>query len=252
MSVQGQQFNSGQTAGARNLVAKYPLWKSDLSKITPEDYNLLSALFPEAELGTLEKGADQQLQSASNQAFAAQLSKFQEKYPESKDILKHVLGLDTWDPGTTKYANVLIIRMVEAFQKNSDTLDLSQLEIDPNHFPPLGMFKERLKVLYLSSNNFKAVPEEILDLTHLTALDVSNNQLSELPASIERLTKLEELDVGSNKLTSLPNEIRNLKKLSFIDYSNNQITEDPQLKNSSLNLIISRDNPYQGKRLKSE
>ena len=64
-----------------------------------------------------------------------------------------------------------------------------------------------LKKLFLSSNNFSAIPDSITRLTNLQSLNLRNNSLSAIPNSITRLQKLTRLNLAGNPIAEPPLEV---------------------------------------------
>ena len=61
-----------------------------------------------------------------------------------------------------------------------------------------------LRALYLGDNDFKNVPNEVIDLKNLQILSLRDNEITELPAAIGQMTKLTELLIQNNFLVILP------------------------------------------------
>jgi|GEM_PF-6487363 len=81
-----------------------------------------------------------------------------------------------------------------------------------------------LKILDLSNNNLRTVPDEINCLYRtLEVLDVKNNQLRELPDGFWELDCLKILDVKGNELLHLSNTIGNLRNLQSLNVSDNNL-----------------------------
>lgn len=75
-----------------------------------------------------------------------------------------------------------------------------------------------LKVLYLSKNKLKRLPESLGNLGLLQTLDVSHNNLKELPTSLAKLTRLAKLNVCANaKLTKLDKSLANVRSLETLE-----------------------------------
>ncbi|XP_031731844.1 ras suppressor protein 1, partial [Anarrhichthys ocellatus] len=71
-------------------------------------------------------------------------------------------------------------------------------------------FAATLRGLYLSDNDFEALPADIGKLTKLQILSLRDNDLISLPKEIGDLTQLKELHIQGNRLTVLPPELGNL------------------------------------------
>ncbi|CAG8441865.1 2515_t:CDS:2 [Ambispora gerdemannii] len=69
-----------------------------------------------------------------------------------------------------------------------------------DEFPKCSLMSSHLTELYLSGNEFGALPDEIDQLTSLRVLHVNGNKLQTLPAELSKIRKLLVLDVGSNAL----------------------------------------------------
>jgi internalin A len=93
------------------------------------------------------------------------------------------------------------------------------------------------KNLNLSAKQITELPEEIGQLTNLTALDLGSNQLKALPESIGQLTNLTFLDLSDNQLTALPESIGQLTNFTFLDLSDNQLTALPDSIGQLSNLV---------------
>lgn len=116
--------------------------------------------------------------------------------------------------------------------------NLSQL---PNDFPRL----QKLKILFLSENQFTVYPEVLakcnnLDMIGFKAnrisfiseesispnlrwLILTNNHLPQIPKSIGKCSRLQKLMLSGNHLTSLPEEMSNCKNLELLRISANQL-----------------------------
>lgn len=92
---------------------------------------------------------------------------------------------------------------------------------------PISITTINLKLIKLSSNKLKVLPNSIGDLKNLTELELDNNELKTLPDSIGNLTNLVSLDLKNNKLKTLPDSIGNLTKLETLYLDNNQLKTLP-------------------------
>lgn len=71
------------------------------------------------------------------------------------------------------------------------------------------------------------LPEQIGQLTALTALTINDNDLTSIPKEIFSLTQLKILEIQNNNLLSLPSGLGSLVHLSELDLRNNQLKELP-------------------------
>ncbi|WP_001011502.1 leucine-rich repeat domain-containing protein, partial [Leptospira interrogans] len=67
-----------------------------------------------------------------------------------------------------------------------------------------------VRVLILSEQKLKALPEKIGQLKNLQMLDLSDNQLTILPVEIGQLQNLQELNLWNNQLKTISKEIEQL------------------------------------------
>lgn len=83
-----------------------------------------------------------------------------------------------------------------------------------------------IRVLTLSHNKIKSIPNEIDKLYNLERLNFFNNFVSELPSSLCSLSKLRYLNAGMNNLHSLPPGMHHLQLLEVLDLSYNFLDEN--------------------------
>ena len=106
---------------------------------------------------------------------------------------------------------------------------------------------QKLKILFLSNNNFIKIPNVISKLKNIEIISFRNNHLIEVDNipntvnwliltsnSIEKITNLghlcnlRKLMLSGNLLNSLPNDIINCQKIELIRLSNNKFEEVPK------------------------
>lgn len=128
----------------------------------------------------------------------------------------------------------------------ADSLEI--LNLSDNHLRSLPANLGRLnklKILFLSNNDFEEVPEVLADCPNLSMvgfksnkirvlgenvlplgvrwLILTDNQLEQLPKSIGRLQKLQKLMLAGNQLRSLPDEMAACQNLELIRLAANRL-----------------------------
>ncbi len=103
--------------------------------------------------------------------------------------------------------------------------DLSEITFD-------NQVATSLRELQLSSNQLKAVPQSLFEVSEsaLTILDLNDNRIESIEdGSLSALSSLEILGLGTNELASLTNgTFGNLTSLAVLDLSNNRLESIPQ------------------------
>ena len=84
-----------------------------------------------------------------------------------------------------------------------------------------------LKVLDLSLNALKALPNSLGKLPCLESLNLSWNSIRKLPADLSGLQQLQVLDVSNNEIRRLPESLSQVKVLEVFKASHNEIVELP-------------------------
>ena len=138
---------------------------------------------------------------------------------------------------------------IEIFEL-ADSLEI--LNLSDNHLRSLPADLGRLnklKIIFLSNNDFEEVPEVLADCPHLSMvgfksnkirvlgenilplgvrwLILTDNQLELLPNSIGRLEKLQKLMLAGNQLRSLPDEMADCQNLELIRLAANRLESLP-------------------------
>lgn len=86
---------------------------------------------------------------------------------------------------------------------------------------------ERLRVLNLSNNSLKALPNDLARLRACANLDLSDNGLTALPDALVDLTALTRLQLHSNTLKLLPPQLGRLRRLEHLALHTNQLVDLP-------------------------
>lgn len=86
---------------------------------------------------------------------------------------------------------------------------------------------ENLKIINLTGNNFKYIPDLVFNCKNLKVLNVSNNNLSSISPKISQLLNLEHFIINGNNLKEIPSELCKLKKLVILESWNNKINKIP-------------------------
>ncbi len=132
----------------------------------------------------------------------------------------------------------------------ADSLEI--LNLSDNHLRALPADLGRLnklKIIFLSNNDFEEVPEVLADCPSLSMvgfksnkirvlgenvlplgvrwLILTDNQLEQLPKSIGRLEKLQKLMLAGNQLRSLPDEMAACQNLELIRLAANRLESLP-------------------------
>lgn len=107
--------------------------------------------------------------------------------------------------------------------------NLHELCIDYNYFDTFGeaslkQMSESLKVLTISNNLLKEIPNEIVGLINLEVLDLSFNNIVSFPNKFN-LSKLKELYLNNNSLTNLNRNISLVKNLEKLTLDHNKLTD---------------------------
>jgi GTPase SAR1 family protein len=128
--------------------------------------------------------------------------------------------------GTPEWA---LKKIREAKENKSGYLDLSApFDKSLTNLPEEVCELSELTALDLSRNKIRAGTDSIARLQNLTFLDLSGNQLSTLPESIARLQNLTTLDLSDNQLSTLPESITRLHSLTKLKLGGNKLRTLPE------------------------
>jgi Protein tyrosine and serine/threonine kinase/Leucine rich repeat len=132
----------------------------------------------------------------------------------------------------------------------ADSLEILNLSDNKLRSLPADLGRlHKLKIIFLSNNDFEEVPEVLADCPNLSMvgfksnkirvlgenilplnvrwLILTDNQLERLPNSIGKLEKLQKLMLAGNQLRSLPNEMAACQNLELIRLAANRLESLP-------------------------
>lgn len=92
-----------------------------------------------------------------------------------------------------------------------------------------GKLIKNLKLLNVSDNHLKFLPDQLIKLDALISLHIDNNEIKLLPSGIGNLRNLRILSASNNRLTTLPGTVR-MWHLKNLDLSNNNFDRNSQQK----------------------
>lgn len=113
---------------------------------------------------------------------------------------------------------------------------LNELNISKNQFYKsspkqwswiCGNIAKNLKLLNVSHNRLKFLPEQLVKLHSLISLHVDNNELKMFPSGIGNLKNLRIVTASNNRISSLPGSVKKWK-LQHLDLSNNSFDPNYQ------------------------
>ncbi|XP_020989107.1 receptor-like protein EIX1 [Arachis duranensis] len=141
--------------------------------------------------------------------------------------------------------NRLNVSNLDAFQ-NATSIEF--LDLSWNNFDSLPSWFhkfEKLKHLFLSSNNFQGtIPDALQNMTSIEVLDLSDNSFTSVPSWFVELKKLVYLSLSSNKLTSMECSIssilKNMCHLKSLYIAGNKLRKE-SIGNNDLSTCIRHD-----------
>lgn len=111
--------------------------------------------------------------------------------------------------------------IIENLPGSIEDLKIRNGEIEK--FPKFFKNYKQLKILHLSFNKLKEIPDVIGEITNLKELIVMENKIVKISKCIGKCVNLEKIDLSSNKIKTIPSSISSCKKLWKINFSNNNI-----------------------------
>lgn len=104
---------------------------------------------------------------------------------------------------------------------------LRKVDVHGNQIKEIPAFLSAITELDMSSNQLKAFPKGLSNLSNLIVLDLSYNQISTIDPAVYSLKNLERLRLFDNHITELPKELFNLTKLRELAITDNPLTQIP-------------------------
>lgn len=105
-----------------------------------------------------------------------------------------------------------------------NTENLSAINNNFKQVPQNLVNLKGLKYLNLEGNNIKMIPDFINELNKLEYLNLSNNKIKDISTYVVNLDNLKILDLSNNKIKKLPLSICQLKKLEILNLSGNNFS----------------------------
>lgn len=90
-----------------------------------------------------------------------------------------------------------------------------------------GNLANNLKLLNVSCNNLKFLPDQLVKLHSLISLHVDNNEIKVFPSGIGNLRNLKTVTASNNRISSLPGSVKKWR-LQSLDLSNNNFDPNYQ------------------------
>lgn len=161
-------------------------------------------------------------------------------FPRTLEVLKIIeIGRCSLDKGILQLKKLRVLNLShncirELPEALNELPALAELDLSFNEFNKChpkrwswmgGGLSKTLKLLNLSSNCLKILPNQLNKLHELITLNVDNNELELLPSCIGNLRKLRTLTASNNSLRVLPGSAKNWR-LNSLDLSNNNLDPD--------------------------
>jgi hypothetical protein len=117
----------------------------------------------------------------------------------------------------------LCSRFITSISDDAKDIKAQSIVLCCNQLSSLPSFGLNLKILNLSRNQLKFVPESLFNCVQLIELDLSFNQIRRISGSLGKLINLKKLILANNALAEIPQEIGNCSQLEVLNVANNCI-----------------------------
>ena len=130
---------------------------------------------------------------------------------------------------TVKYKKSINLcsKSITSISQDAKDLKAQSIILCCNQLSSLPQFGINLKVLNLSRNQLKSLPEHLFNCLQLVELDLSFNRISRLSRSIGKMINLKKLSLSNNCLGEIPQDIGQCSRLEVLNLSNNCIYTIP-------------------------
>jgi len=189
-------------------------------------------------LSSLQPLSNKQLSGPKRKLMVSKRSEYpvKEGFPQTLTKIKIInIRLAKIEGRILKLVNLVVLDMsgneIESVPEDFESLhSLTELSLADNKLTTLsrgfctGKMTKTLKLLNLSGNQMKLLPNHICQLSQLVTLNVDSNQLSLLPPSIGKLSNLKHFTASKNLIKILPGGFSALR-LDTLELSSNPFDE---------------------------
>jgi Leucine-rich repeat (LRR) protein len=163
----------------------------------------------------------------------------------SLSVLEFDENIESPKPEVTKRGTAYVMEYLRKVLDGKYSGNIFLNEIGLEAFPDEVGVLEGIKLLDVSSNKIPSMPEDLGNLSSLTALMLQDNVLESLPSSIKVLVNLKSLILARNKLKELHSSIGKLACLEELDITDNLVTKLPMEMRSltTLKTLKEKGNP---------
>ncbi len=150
-----------------------------------------------------------------------------------RDVLMELYGTGAYDLNPGAFTRLAFLPPIvtlggKRYAIRDGKIDASNLNVTNAELKKLPKYDDQVKILVLSHNRLRAVPESLGNLTSLRSLVLSHNRLRAVPESLGNLHSLLNLSLDNNQLRFLPESLGNLTSLTNLILRGNQLRVLPE------------------------